>query len=184
MQMERSVLKKDRSGNSTCLEDRIPTEIADVVRSVLLLLGNTARSFIKTETNDLVIEVMMDSSGNLHQGVHHSFFDTRYVDEIVARLKMSLSLRSRTFGVLEDRAISDFMYNFMPRFLDSPENDVEKKLKAVLAVIYGGARKQEEIERLVALNWKDLLAVIYIVRHEYQGAYSAIDVLDLTMMSA
>jgi len=181
MQMEVTIFKKyDFFGNWViCQEGTGPMTISDVVRQIIRLLGTTASLNRIERAGDLALDVVDPDKGT-YRGVYHSFSDPKYAEEIVACLKASLFSRSRIFGVLEeDRKIGEFMLDFMPRFLDSPENDVEKKLKAVLAVItYGGARTREDMERLVELKWWKLLAVVRLARSEQMSAVEVLDFLE------
>jgi hypothetical protein len=71
-----------------------------------------------------------------------------------------------------------YLVDYMPRLLDDLELDPEKKLKAVAAVLYGGAIWQKDIERLMDLGWKDLIAAIRIAQDEGIGAVEVLDLLE------
>jgi hypothetical protein len=71
-----------------------------------------------------------------------------------------------------------FIDNYMPRLLNSLDVDVETKLKAVVAVLYGEAMQQSDIVRLVMLDWRDFLATIQMAQDEWISAIEALDMIE------
>ncbi|MFA6437538.1 MAG: hypothetical protein WC242_00230 [Candidatus Paceibacterota bacterium] len=179
--MERSVFMKD-GGNWVCTSGPDEMFVSSAVRSVLTAFSTSAINLVRTSDGDLVIETegwdVVRRNKVIYRGAYHGFFDLQNVGEVVAELKEALFSRSVQIGVLESSEINDLVFDFISRFLDSPENDIEKKFKAVLVVIHGGARTREEVERLVELEWWKLLAAVQLARSEQMSAVEVLDLLE------
>jgi len=144
------------------------------VSRLISLLGSSATN-VTREGDALCVHYR--ESGVLVRETYHEFFSEEGNNShYLFLLKQELFLKVYELKItgFEDGV----MASYMSRLFDSLEMNLEKKLKAVAAVLYGGARKRSDVERLMELSWKDLIAAIRIAQDERIGAVEVLDFLE------
>ena len=136
---------------------------------LLRLVANLART-----DQDALSLYYHNMAGESVCEMYHGFFASEHNLLLTNLLKQELyeGVCNRNLAGFADGFIGDFM----PRFLDNPENDVENKIKAVFVVLYGRALRREDIERLVKVKWEELLPAVQLAEEE---GMSVVEVLNL-----
>lgn len=145
----------------------------DLVHRAVLLLDILATDLVR-EGDDLCLYYVGQEDTPWYER-YIGFFDRREGVELFANL-----LKAEVYRIVGEKCLhgfgEGFLYYYMPKLLDNLELDPEKRLKAVAAVLYGGARRREDVERLMELDWKSLIAAIRISQDE---GVSAIEILNI-----
>jgi hypothetical protein len=170
--------EKEKDGTLEKVGEQWASALYDLVSRVVRLLDILATDLVR-EGDDLCLYYI--GQGNTPWCEKFiGFFDWRQGIELFANLlkqELYRGLRAMSFTVNITGFERGFLDDYMPRLLDNLEMDPEKKLKAVAAVLYGGARRRSDVERLMELDWKDLIAAIRIAQDEGIGAVEVLDFL-------
>jgi hypothetical protein len=147
----------------------------DAVRRVFLLLKGSATNLARTGQVDLTLYFYDTVTDEPVCDVYHRFFgaDLNYLLTVLLYRELYYGMRKINLTGIEE----GFLDDYMPRLLNNLEMDSESKLKAVAAVLYGGAVRRDDVERLVKLDWKDFIAAIRIAQSEGIGAVEVLDMI-------
>jgi len=146
----------------------------NAIRRILVLLGSSA-------TN---LSIVRDGEGALflyHRERRVGFCEVfhEFLGEDREGLLIGHILWQEFESMLRELKITGFergfLDDYMPKLIGNPEIDVDRKFKAVVAVLYGGARRRSDVECLMKLDWKDLIAAIRIAQDEGIGAAEVVD---------
>jgi len=163
---------KDGTMEKIC--ERRASALYDMVSRVVRLLDILATNLVR-EGDDLCL-YYVEQGDTLCCEKFVGFFDRREGVGLFANLlkqELLKIVREKDFGGF----VKSYIYNYIPGLLENLEMDPEKKLKAFTAVLYGGARQREDVERLMEMDWKDLISAIRISQDEGIGAVEVLDMI-------
>ncbi|MFA6437551.1 MAG: hypothetical protein WC242_00165 [Candidatus Paceibacterota bacterium] len=154
----------------------------DVVRRIVELLESSATNLIRAGKDNLFLYSYDTVTDEPVCDVYHGFFDSdrRYLLIILLYQELDRRLRDKNLNGFEE----GFVGVYMPGLLDNPEISIETKFKTVAAVLYGGARRRSDVERLMEKDWKDLIAAIRIAQSEGIGAVEVLNFIEQQPVAA
>jgi len=160
---------KDGTMEKIC--ERRASALYDMVSRVVQLLDILATDLVREGDNLCLYYIGQGDTPWSER--FFGFFDRREGEQLFANL-----LKQELLKIVREQDLRGFaegFHGYYTRLLDDLKMDPEKKLKAVAAVIYGGARRREDVERLMEMDWKSLIAAIRMSQDE---GISAVEVLD------
>jgi len=158
-------------------------DLPAVVREVMELLDRTATDLVRTDQNDLRIYSYDTVTSEPVCDVYHGFFDEEHNDlALTSFLYKEMGSRLSRKGLV--RYKTDFSVVYMSDILANLRLDLETRLKAFFVVACGGVCQREDVERLIKMDWKDLIAAIRIAQDEGMSAVEVLDFIEQPAVAA